>query len=160
MSRVAFFKPRTTNHVKDASSSYAVEKFLEAMTLNSHRFKWYGSRTSDLQSLQCHFEGFSFKFIRMLSKDHPLYREGGGIDFDKRKNEVLIKVSDISERYGRVNVLDERFNESSPLFRNADTTFESIWSTATILNGETHSDRMGYASAVHSLTMSVTKNGN
>jgi hypothetical protein len=63
MSRVAFFEPRSTNHMRDPSSSYAVEKFLEAMTLNSHRFKWYGSRTSDLQSLQCHFEGFSMNYL-------------------------------------------------------------------------------------------------
>lgn len=156
MSRVAFFEQRPTKHMKDTSFLNAVEKFLKAMTLNSQQFKWYGSRTSDLQSLQCHFDGFSFKFVRMLSKDHPLYREGCGVDFDKRKDEVVIKVTDISERFGRVMVLDERFNVGSPIFENAVTMFESIWGTATILNGETRADKMGYASAVQSLTTLIT----
>jgi hypothetical protein len=147
-------------HRKDEPSSKAVEDFIVALKNNCHEFVWYGSRASDLLRVHSIFNGFLFKLTHMLSKDHPLYFEGGGVDFDKREHEVLIKVTDISERWGRVSVLEERFNESSPLFLNAVSVFDSVWSVATILNSETRVDRKEYVSAVRSLTSLLVREQN
>lgn len=153
MTKLSHYTPALTGHTKDVASYAAVEGFINTFKARHKQFKWFGSRTSDILRLQCLHEGLLVELSNMITKEHASYIQGCGIDSGRRKNqEVVLKVKDISERWGRVTVVNERFDARSTLFPSATELFELIWQQVKVAENRGNIDRLSYPSSVKNVT--------
>lgn len=90
----------------------------------------------------------------MVPKDHPAYIEAGNGFTGRRKEEVVLEIRDMSHRWGRAHIANERFTQSSPLFDAVLELFNAVWTHASMIGPPGAADRLSYPHAIqHAVTL-------
>lgn len=151
MSRVRHYARGPAPHETDVPTSVCIDKFLDAILENQHRLEWFGSRTTDIITLQCLSASLHLKMSHVVPEGHQDYVYSIGTSSyysGKRPEEVTLQVTDITKRWGRVKIIDEWFEPCSEKFDHAVATFDLIAENVN-MPMTTALDKLSYSNAVH-----------
>ena len=148
MSRLRNYAREPSHHETDPLSSVMVEKFIDTLLEHQHHLEWFGARTSDILRLECLFKGLHIKLVHMVPEGHQDYIYSMSYCSGQRKEEVVLEVIDVSRRWGRVKVVNEKFDNSSDMFDDATALFNLVWERVEVFGTIAVADRLSYPNVI------------